>query len=287
MFWWYKPDLSAFLQAELTDYPELLARLDFSQTKRLVASELIASMRRQESKYQAVVIDLLVRLSGFDERFPLLARLEDGDSKVSVAQVALVEVRRVTETYSELAAARVHAREEAERAEQAAERRKGHDLKLAELRQRFLDMQTMSDHWQRGRDLEGLLNGLFQLFDLDPRASYNLEHEQIDGAFTFETDDYILEARWWSEALQPKHLGEFRAKVDSKSKNVLGLLVAIGGFTAGAIALHSMGTPLILVDGADLFAVLDNRISLREVLVRKRRHAAETGSPMLHVSEML
>ena len=75
--------------------------------------------------------------------------------------------------------------------------------------------------------------------------------------------------------------------MESKAKHVLGLRVAVGGFTPGAIELHSRGTPLILMDGADLFPILDSRIGLTEVLDRKRRHAAETGSPMLHVKDML
>jgi hypothetical protein len=41
------------------------------------------------------------------------------------------------------------------------------------------------------------------------------------------------------------------------------------------------------MDGTDLFTARDGRISLIEVLERKRRNAAEAGSPMLHVGEML
>jgi hypothetical protein len=75
--------------------------------------------------------------------------------------------------------------------------------------------------------------------------------------------------------------------VESKAKHVLGLLVTVGGFTDGAIKMHSQATSLILMDGADLYAVLDGRIALPEVLERKRRYAAETGSPMFPASRML
>lgn len=40
------------------------------------------------------------------------------------------------------------------------------------------------------------------------------------------------------------------------------------------------------MDGADLVAILENRISLAEVLERKRRHAVETGNPFYSVREM-
>jgi len=149
------------------------------------------------------------------------------------------------------------------------------------LKNRFLDMFAAADPQKRGRDFEGFLNELFALWDLSPRAAYDLEHEQIDGAFTFRTDDYLLEARWWKEPLQPKELNDFRVKVDGKARNTLGLCVAVTGFTKGAIEKHSEGqSPLILMDGTDLMPILEGRIGLDEVLERKRRHAAETGIPM-------
>ncbi len=139
----------------------------------------------------------------------------------------------------------------------------------------------------RGKKFESLLNDLFALHDLYPRAAYDLASEQIDGALTFQNADYLLEAKWWKTALEPEHLHVFDAKVRSKAKHTLGLFVAVNGFTQGAIQRHSHGTALILLDGADLYAILEGRISLTEVLERKRRHAAETGIPMLPVSRML
>jgi len=287
VFYWYKPDLEAFVKAELSSAPELLARLNFSATKRQVAAETVALLRRGEDRYQPLVIDLLVRLSQFDRRFIRLARLDDGAAKVAATQAAYDDIAAVVEAYSDQAAARERIRDEAAEASKTADQRRSHEGVLGDLRTRFLELQTMDDRHERGRQLEKLLNDLFNLFDLHPRAAYSLAHEQIDGAFTFQTDDYLLEARWWAEALQPKHLNDFKAKVESKAKHVLGLLVAVGGFTAGAIERHSHGTPLVLMDGADLFPILEGRISLIEVLERKRRHAAETGSPMLPVSRML
>jgi hypothetical protein len=230
---------------------------------------------------------VLVRLGGFDERFPWLARLEDGKQKVAAASAALANLRVVIADYSEAVAAREQIRAEADRIRAIEQQRKERDVHLAQLRDRFMEMYAMTNHQARGKKFERFMNDLFKLYDLDPRAAYDLEHEQIDGAFTFRTDDYILEARWWKDPLEPKHLNDFKVKVESKAKNVLGLLVAVNGFTAGAIERHSTATPLMLLDGLDLMAILEGRIPLDELLLRKRRHAAETGSPMLRASEMV
>lgn len=287
VFYWYKPDFERLLRSELSESPELLAPLVFSQSKRQVATALVTRMRRQEAKYQGVAIDLLVRLSEFDPEFPRLTHLDDGADKVATARAALAEVVKVISAYSEQAKARERVREESAREAADRELRRSHDEMLTRLRDEFTRLYALEDHQARGHQFEILLNELFALVDLQPRAAYNLASEQIDGAFTFQTDDYLLEARWWKEPLQPRELNDFKAKIEGKAKNVLGLMVAVNGFTAGAIEKHSHGTALILMDGTDLFAVLDGRIGLDEVLERKRRYAAETGCPMLPVRDML
>src|SRR5687768_4336803 len=281
VFWWYKSDFEQFLRRALGDWPRLLALVDSNLTKRQVASELIAALSADEDRYQDVAIDLLIRLSQVDPRFPHLARLDDAPPKVAAAEAALKDVIAVVEQYSALTAARERVREELAAEAEQAERRRSHGSVLAELYITFIELQGSDDAHARGKALEDLLNRLFALFDLYPRAAYRMDHEQIDGAFTFQNADYLLEARWWKTPLEPKHLNDFKVKIESKAKHTLGLCVAVGGFTGGAIEKHSATTPLIAMDGGDLVAVLEDRISLFELLERKRRHAAETGSPML------
>ena len=134
--------------------------------------------------------------------------------------------------------------------------------------------------------LETLLNDLFSLYDLNPRRSFSLADEQIDGAFTFSTDDYIVEAKWEKTAAARQDVDVLDAKVRRRGKNTLGLFVAIAGFSPHAVRAHSgCGTGLVFMDGTDLFNVLDERIRLDELLESKRRHTAETGNPYLPASE--
>lgn len=281
---WYKAPFETLVRRLFADAPAALGGLNFAETKRKVVAALVDALRRRESECQPLVIDALIELSQYDERFPNLARLDDGAEKVAAAQSARRQVIEVTEQYSELAQQRERLRSELAHQTSLADERRTHDAILQALKNRFMDMFAATDPHRRGRDFEGFLNELFALWDLSPRAAYDLEHEQIDGAFTFRTDDYLLEARWWQEALQPKELNDFRVKVDGKARNTLGLCVAVTGFTDGAIKKHSEDqSPLILMDGTDLMPILEGRIGLDEVLERKRRHAAETGVPMFRV----
>ena len=197
------------------------------------------------------------------------------------AQSALRRVRAITEEYSQLAGERERLRVERDQQTAREGTRRAHEAALDDLRSRFLTMHASPNPQRRGQEFEVFLKDLFALWDLAPRAAYDLAHEQVDGAFTFRTDDYLLEARWWHDRLQPKELNDFRAKIDGKARNTLGLCVAVEGFTAGAVEMHSRSqSPLVLMDGADLMPILEGRIGLDEVLERKRRHAAETGNVM-------
>lgn len=114
-----------------------------------------------------------------------------------------------------------------------------------------------------------------------------MEREQIDGAFSFDTDDYILKAKWWKKVMGREHADVFAAKVRRKGKNALGLNVAINGFTKDALDEYADSTPFITMDGMDLLAILDERVKLDDLLRRKKRHMNETGSCYYPASQML
>ena len=288
VFYWYKRDLERFLRSALADHPEVLSRISFeASSKRQVAVEVVTQLQTNESRYQETALDLLERLADYPDAFDGLARTEDGPSKVKVAQAALRAVQAVTSQNRDL----LNARDETLRRiqddlEQSATRRT-HEAVLAELNAEFMVLHSQkTDPQGRGIEFERLLERLFALHDLDPRAAYNIDHEQVDGAFTFRTDDYLMEAKWWKVPVDPRELNPFRATVESKAANTLGLCISISGFTEGALLKRTERSPLILMDGADLVAILENRISLAEVLERKRRHAVETDNPFYSVREM-
>lgn len=131
---------------------------------------------------------------------------------------------------------------------------------------------------KRGRLLEDFLNKLFTLYDLNPKKSFTLSGEQIDGAFTFENNDYLLEAKWHKKPIETGELKKFAGTLSDKLKNTLGLFISIDGFTEGAKNFSgSNARTMILMDGMDLNFVLDQRIDLHHLLFRKRRYASETG----------
>jgi hypothetical protein len=283
---WYRRSFETYLRLALRDHPELLAGLNFSDVKRWVADELVDRLAQQEDRYQETTLQLMVEIASL-ERFPDLEKLENAEERLADARKAVAELRRWTERYTEamaeqerLAAARAAAAQQAEAARRFAD-------EIENLREQFVDMHAMVDVRQRGYAFQDFLYRLFALFDLEPRLGYELEHEQIDGSFSFDTDDYILEARWRKEPANTTDADRFAKKVERKGKNALGLFISINGFTSGVFADYRHSTPFFAMDGGDLMCVLDQRMRLDDLLRRKKRHANETGHCYFSARTML
>jgi hypothetical protein len=150
--------------------------------------------------------------------------------------------------------------------------------KIAELRNDFFKLSVENNPQKRGYMFEKFLNELFLAFDLDPKKSFKIVGEQIDGSFTFDSQDYLLEAKWQKAPIQAGDLFDFGGKIDGKFKIALGLFISINGFSPESTQVNSpIVKSMILMDGSDLMAILENRISLKDMLFRKRRHATEKG----------
>lgn len=288
-FQWYKPSFTQMVTSLFAGDATVLAGIDMTgRTKREAAREIVGRLQADERRFRSLTIGVLITLADYDPSFKHLARLDDGPDKVTAAKNALAEIQRVIGQHRALvddAAAR-QAADAATSAAAAQAWARTQDLEA--LKSDFYGLSAMANPRERGLALEPFLNRLFALFDLDPRAAFALKGEQIDGAFTFDTDDYLLEARWLNTRVDPKQVRDFAGKVAEKAHRTSGLMLSINGFSVEACNLLSRnGSRLLLADGADLAAVLEGAIGLDELLLRKRRHAAETGNPYLSVREIL
>lgn len=131
----------------------------------------------------------------------------------------------------------------------------------------------------RGFAFEKFLQNLFAAFRLAPRSPFRLVGEQIDGSFELGADVYLVEAKWCQELIGVDQLYILREKVEGKSAWSRGLFVSYSGFSADGIAAFSRGraTNLIGMTGQDIWFILEDRMSLPDAILRKARHAAETG----------
>ena len=282
---WYKPDLRAFLASCLSSR-ELVAQLDWTAYKRTIVAQLVDSLAASQHKYFDDLLNLILATADITDPAHL-KRVDDGQRKYDEAVAALKTLRQQVEPYRRLRTEEQEAdrRREADRAK--AEIQQAMAEKIEQLRRVFYEIVGQEEQ-KRGYSLERFLNDLFGLFDIDAKSPFKVLGEQIDGAFTLEGTEFLLEARWRAAKANPADLDGFKGKIERKLDNTLGLFLSMNGFEDSAVQLHSSGRAvMILMDGSDLSAVIEGRIALPELLSRKRQHAARTGSIFLRAYEIL
>lgn len=131
----------------------------------------------------------------------------------------------------------------------------------------------------RGFAFEKYLKKLFEVHGLDPRSSFRIIGEQIDGSFVLHNEVYLLEAKWTNKKIDKGDLIVFNDKVSSKSGFTRGLFISFSGFSDEALATFACGRTvnIILMTVQDLAIVLEKKLDLTKVLSAKVRALAEEG----------
>lgn len=283
--YWYKSDLRSFL-SNCTNNPAFIGSLNWDNYKRQIVADLIDELICDQEKHIGALTKLCYEVTSITT-FTHLEQLDGGEQKARRAREAVDQLQQLVEPHQD----RIRDEQAAEkRRKERAEKLKRNNAvreKLREINTHFMAIATGANPQARGFDLERLMYDLFELFDLDPKASFKNTGEQIDGAFSLEGTDYLFEAKWQKDLVGVQDLDAFSSKVQRKLDNTLGVFLSMNGFSPNGIVAHSTGRPsVILMDGADLMAVLEERIDFVTLLLRKKRHAAQTGNIFLHVHEI-
>jgi hypothetical protein len=149
---------------------------------------------------------------------------------------------------------------------------------IASLRDRFLKISTLPPH-DRGYALEKFLYELFEAYRFNPRPSFRVVGEQIDGSIEFAHEVYLIEAKWQAEPIVQGDLAVLDSRVSGHSQIGRGIFITVGCFSPDGITAHERLRPsaMVGIDGQDLYFVLEHALPLDEVLRRKVRWLVETG----------
>ncbi len=145
---------------------------------------------------------------------------------------------------------------------------------------KLYELTKIGNPQKRGYAFEGYLNGLFDSNGLNPRPSFKISGEQIDGSFVLDGNTYLMEAKWQNEPTTKNDLILFQDKVTNKSDYTRGLFISYSGYAANAIETFVKGktSRIILMDGLELTRLLELRYDFKDNLRDKIRALAETGN---------
>lgn len=282
--YWRKKEIRQFIELTMEN-PYIVSTIDWQENPKYESvSQLIDRMSARPDMYKNDLLKLLQETSNFND----FSHLKYWDAKGDLtkrAKESVTKLRAQTKGYfdaiEELNKAAERRIENLEKIKQTI----SFSEKLETFKKQFFEIASIDNAQQRGYKLEKLLNELFHLFDLQPKASFKITGEQIDGSFTFDNDDYILEAKWQKAQVNAGDLYKFGGKISGKLKNTLGLFISLDGYSPDCTETgSSVVKSMILMDGQDLMLVLDGRIRLNEMIFIKRRHASDTGEIYYRIS---
>ncbi|WP_217782942.1 hypothetical protein [Streptomonospora nanhaiensis] len=214
---WYERTFARFINFHFRDHQEVIAGLYLREDSKRHNSEIVVDrLAAREHVYQSLTLSLMVHISSM-ESFPELERHENPKWLIQAKECVGVLAAHTSQYRRIIEEREIYAQELARQSALANEKRTRLRT-LEDLKDRFLKMEKHEDAQMRGREFESFINEWFALCDLYPHAAYSLDREQIDGSFSFDTDDYILEAKWQKRPISRADLDIFSMKVPRKGK---------------------------------------------------------------------
>ena len=155
----------------------------------------------------------------------------------------------------------------------------------AQLKRALLDIHKLPPQ-ARGYAFETFLQQLFEASNLQSRAPFRNTGEQIDGSFQCRGDIYLVEAKWVVNPVGAGELHIFQGKISQKAAWTRGVFISYYGFTDVGLEAFGRGKSLICISGKDINHALERHIPFADVIDRKVRAAAETGSVFVPLDKL-
>lgn len=276
--YWRKKDLRQFIELTLEN-PLIVSTIDWNEnTKYESVSQLIDRMTKRQDMYQTDLLKLVQEVGNIND-FSHLEYWDDSKTKIKKAKASVTKLRNQAKGYFDTISELKKAEERREANQEKLKSNISYQQKLDGLKLNFYKIASNPNAQKKGFQFEKFLNELFIFFDLDPKSAFKVTGEQIDGAFTFDNNDYLLEAEWQENSeINAADLYTFGGKISGKLKNTLGLFISLGPYSKDCTeTVNPITKSMILMDGIDLIQVLEGRIRLNELILIKRRQASQTG----------
>lgn len=257
-----------------------LAQWHGDESKRDWLDKLIPTML--ESERGCRILNEMGRQLAEQTAFPDLAGFEESVRMVADAKSAVAALAKYFKDHDRRI---VDERERQALREQGARRR-------AEAQQARGDIQVLANAFtalsqaigtqSAGYDFESWFYDLAAFFEIEHRRPYRGDGRQIDGSITIDGTTYLVETKFTTEPAEPKDVADFYRKVVRKADNTMGVFVSVCGFSEQAVREASgERSPLLLFRAEHLLHVLQGIMTMPEVVRRVRRHASQTGEPLL------
>jgi hypothetical protein len=278
---WRKNALSNFLQR--SDIPNLPAWMP-DESKRDYLNRVFEGLRRSDSGKAKIL--QLARFLVEQTAFPDLQGWEDTAEKLDAAARSVAALKSYLDEQETNLASEQQRQESRQRIREAQAKARESQHTLRSLSDRLGELAGDIGTIEAGLNFEEWFYSLMQFSEIAARKPYVVDGRQIDGSLTIGDTTYLVECKFTTNQSGAQDIDSFRAKVESKADNTMGIFISISGYSSVAIeGASGKKTPLLLLDHGHLYRVLSGVSSFRDVIERVRRHSSQTGQAYLPVGK--
>ena len=281
---WRKNALRKFLRSSQVPESVLATWNDSAETKREFLDRLFEKL--QTTDQGKATIFTMARNLADRTSFPDLSDWEESDKMVRDARAAVADLK----SYLGAQDKEINAEKKKRQARQQAQEEKAKIRRaqgdLDSLRSRLEELHSAIGTQKGGYDFQDWFYDFLDYFEIDNRRPYNTGGRQIDGSLTVDGTTYLVELKFTSDQADATDVDSMKAKVDSKADNTMGIMVSISGYSSTAISEASgPRCLLLLLDAQHAYYSLTGLMPFKDVVLRVRRHAAQTGEAYLGTSD--
>lgn len=283
---WRKRALASFLIANNIN-KSFVEPLNMGETKANVLSNIFQSLsKNQEETKISVLLKIAHELVSM-KKFIDLEDWEDSSEKIRRAKESIGELKKELEKIEinyEFAGVKSRRKE----AQLAITKQSNYNAQFEKFHNSLRLIYNKVGEQSAGYEFEKWIYDFASFNDIIARPSYrDKNNRQIDGAIEIESNNIILEIKCTKCLTPVTEIDSFRAKVNTKAENTLGLIISMSGYESSAIESASENrSPIFLIDGGHLFnLVMTQRMSFKELILRVIRNGAQIGRAYLPLSD--
>jgi hypothetical protein len=254
------------------------------ESKRAFLDRIFEQLQKDENEKKLI---LTIALALADQiAFPDLRNWEDSDDKIREAKISVSELKK----YLEKQNSEIISEEQKENA------RKDAFLQHMKVQKEITDKQKLKTEFEQllltvgtqgaGYKFQDWFYKLLDFCEIENKKPYIVDGRQIDGSLTIDGTTYLVELKFKTEQSPVTDVDSITFKISKMADNTMGILLAVSGFSKVAISDASCAkTTVLLMDANHLFYYLTGIMEFKDIIRRIRRHASQTGSAYLPITD--
>jgi hypothetical protein len=252
------------------------------ETKRVFLDRLFLELQKND-KGKTALLNMAFALIE-QKIFPDLKNWEDSDDKIKEATIAVTDLKEYLDNQAEKIITEEKKEEICKKAFEESIKIQREITDKQKLRENLDLLATELGTQEAGYKFQYWFYSLLDFCEIEYKKPYIQDGRQIDGSLTLDGTTYLVELKFTSSQSDATDIDSIKAKIDNMADNTMGIMISMSGYSNIALTQASgRKTTILLMDSAHLYYFLTGSMEFKDIILRIRRHASQTGESYLSV----